>query len=338
MNSSPKVIMITGAAGYIGAMLCHQFSKAPNLEKIIAIDMRTMPAILKDNKKIVWITAKLSDGIWKIPAHINKPEVVIHCAWQKREIYGKDDLQKKLNIDGSRAVFDFVFSNEFVKKLIHFSSALSYGAYPDNNLEKPFAEDDQLREDNLRHLNHKRVIEEDLRSFYEGSGKNTQIVILRPSSITGPRARSLNDKNELSFIPVGSDKWFKQYIHEDDITDIVGMFTFGGKRFGVGYEVFNLSPRDYVAGRDIGRLLNKTIVTIPPLLVRMTLFLVWHIFGGKFSISRGEWSHLSYPVPIDGSKITNKYGFEYSYSSREALEKNEGRYAESESGEIAQSL
>ena len=105
-SDQPKVIMITGAAGYIGGMLCDQFSKSPELEKIIAIDMQPMPALLKDNKKIIWITASLYQNVWKIPAIINKPEVVIHCAWQIKELYDKKELQNKLNIESSKAVFE----------------------------------------------------------------------------------------------------------------------------------------------------------------------------------------------------------------------------------------
>ena len=34
---SPRVIMITGAGGYLGSMLCEQFSKSPDLVNIIAV-------------------------------------------------------------------------------------------------------------------------------------------------------------------------------------------------------------------------------------------------------------------------------------------------------------
>ncbi|MEK7066713.1 MAG: NAD-dependent epimerase/dehydratase family protein, partial [Patescibacteria group bacterium] len=104
---SPKVIMITGAAGYLGAMLCDQFSKSPDLINIVAIDKRPMPEILRHNKKIIWLTANLYQNVWKIPALINKPEVIIHCAWQDEELYGQTDLQKQLNIKSAKNLMEF---------------------------------------------------------------------------------------------------------------------------------------------------------------------------------------------------------------------------------------
>ncbi len=337
-DNSPKVIMITGAAGYVGAMLCHQFSRSPDLEKIIAIDMNPMPALLKDNKKIIWITANLADNIWKIPAKINKPEVVIHCAWQIKELYNEQALQDRLNMESSRAVFDFVFKNDFVKKLIYFSTISSYGAFVENDLGHLFTEDDALSEEESMYGNQKRIIENDLRKLYETSDKTKRVVIFRPSSITGPRGRSMESKkvgllnilkNVLPFIPVGSDKWVRQYVHEDDVTDAVAMFTFGdpsGQKHS-GYETYILSPNDLIFAKDMGMLFNKTVIKIPPILIRFAFFIAWHLSQGKIPTSRGGWRFFCFPIPVDGSKISRECGFEYSYSSREALEKEDGRYA-----------
>lgn len=353
-NNSPKVIMITGAAGYVGAMLCHQFSKSPDLEKIVAIDMKPMPPLLKDNKKIIWITANLAENIWKIPALINKPEVVIHCAWQIKELYSQDELQRRLNIESTRAVFDFCFKNPFVRKIIHFSTISSYGAYAENSLDKPFAEGDELTEDEFLYGLQKKMVEEELEEMYQeysdkfSSGSQERgkpldgawgkhVIVLRPSSITGPRGRGMESKkvgllnilkNVLPFVPVGSDKWCRQYVHEDDITDAVAMFTFGGNKIGRGYEVFILSPNDYVLAKDMGKLFNKSVIKIPPILIRFAFFLAWNLSSGKIPTSYAGWRFFCYPVPVDGSLITRKYGFKYSYTSHEALEKEEGRYGE----------
>ena len=334
-NSSPKVIMITGAAGYVGAMLCHQFSKSPDLQKIIAVDMLPMPELLRDNKKIIWITVNLSENIWKIPAMINKPEVVIHCAWQIKELYGKGDLQRKLNVDSSRAVFEFCFKNAFVKKLIYFSTISAYGAYSENELDKPFTENDELREAESRYGTEKREVEMELRDMYETSNKTKQVFVIRPSSITGPRGRSMDSKkvgllnilkNVLPFIPAGPSKWCRQYVHEDDITDAIAMFTFADVKKCPTYDTYILSPNDLVLAEDMAKLFGKSVVKIPPIFIRLAFFLAWHLSQGKIPTSKGGWRFFCYPIAVDGSKISKEFGFEYSYSSHDALEKEEGRY------------
>ena len=79
----PESILITGAAGYIGAMLADQFSRSPELEKIVAIDMKPCPELLRGNDKIVWITADLAGGAWQREAGRHQPEVFIHRACSK---------------------------------------------------------------------------------------------------------------------------------------------------------------------------------------------------------------------------------------------------------------
>ncbi len=338
IGSSPKSIMITGAAGYVGAMLCHQFSKSSDLEKIIAVDLLPTPAILKDNKKIIWITANLSQNVWRIPALINKPEDVIHCAWQIKELYSKLEKQKKLNIDSSRAVFEFALKKPFVRRLIYFSTISSYGAYFENGLEKFFTEDDELRESESLYGLQKKETEEMLRKMYEESDKTKQIFVLRPSSITGPRGRSIPSKsvgllnilkNVLPFIPAGSSRWCRQYVHEDDVTDTTAMFTFGPRKNGEVYETYILSPNDLVLASDMAKTFKKPVFYLPPIFIRLAFFLAWHLSDGKIPTGKGAWRFFCYPIVVNGSAITKKYSFGYTYSSHEALASDDGRYATS---------
>ena len=53
-----------------------------------------------------------------------KPEIVIHTAWQIREIYGNRPLSYKWNIDGSDEIFDFCLENNFVERLVYFQLLL----------------------------------------------------------------------------------------------------------------------------------------------------------------------------------------------------------------------
>lgn len=94
--SGPSTILITGAAGYVGAMLCDQFSDSPDIKEIIAIDKESIPEFLKNKKKITWIDSELSTGEWQKIAKEKEPEVVIHTAWQIKELYEESELQTNL--------------------------------------------------------------------------------------------------------------------------------------------------------------------------------------------------------------------------------------------------
>lgn len=342
-------IFITGGAGYIGGMLADQFSKRADIEEIILLDKDPMPDLLKGNNKIFWINANTSDGTWQTKVAEKKPEVVIHCAWQIREMCWHRKMQWKWNVDGSFAVFDFAFNTPSVKRLVYFSTASSYGAFPSNTLEHKFTEDEPFREDEYLYGIEKRTVEEALRKKYLDTQSNNkkvpQIFIVRPAAITGPRGRfmfkrfglvaTLNKRLPNSFIykilsafvtiiPV-TPFWCRQYIHEDDVNDIIALLALGDK--ADPYEVFNITPpSDPVLGKEMANIIKRKTFPVTPWMVRIGFFLARTLSLGKISTTKGGWKFYSYPIVMDGTKITKKYGYQYKYMSRDALAKTTGRY------------
>ncbi len=337
MYKGPKKIFITGAAGYIGAMLADQFSKSPDVEEIIALDKEPMPDFLKDNKKIFWITENLFDSFWPRLVSQKRPEVVIHCAWQIRELYGQRDIQKKWNIGGSIKLFEFVFREPYIKRLIHFSTISCYGAFEGNTIDKKFKENDRLLEDEYLYGVEKREVERILERTYLKSERDKEIIVVRPTSVTGPRAKYMVAKkgllhylqHVLPIFPVANENWCRQYIHEDDLTDFVAIMTFSPIDALAKYEVFNLSPNDLVLAKDMANIFNKKIINIKPQLVKTLFSLTWHLFLGSLPTSPGGWKFFCYPIVVDGAKVVRKLVYDYTYTSQEALLAESGRYAKS---------
>ncbi len=344
-------IFITGGAGYVGAMLADQFSKRREVKEIICLDMEPEPALLAENPKITWINANTSDNTWQAVVAAKNPDVVVHTAWQIREMYANQKTQHKWNIDGSQNVFNFAFTTPSVKKLIHFSTVASYGAFPDNTVEHRYVEEEGFRQSEYLYAEEKRIAEENLHQtylkFHKEKGYTPQVFIIRPAAITGPRGRYARirfglqsalsgtlrgQKSALynfisllvSWVPV-TPKWLRQYVHEDDITDIVALFAF--EDLPCSYEAFNAAPPGAaVLGPDMAKAVGKHTLPVYPWMVRAVFAVMWHLSRGKVPTARGSWKGYSYPIAVDGSKITKMYGYQYKYESTDAFVKNTGRY------------
>ncbi len=346
-----QTIFITGGAGYVGGMLCEQLSALPQVTKIIALDKDEMPESLKGNQKIVWITANTADkDDWWDKVAKENPDVVIHTAWQIRELYGRQHIEWRWNVEGSQRIFEFAFSSPSVKRIVYFSTASIYGAYATNTLDHLFTEDEPMREEEYSYGREKKRAEEILHTLYEekkNTGVMTPIVsVVRPAAITGPRGRFMRVRFGLqsalmgnltgnffyrlvtllvSYVPA-TPWWVRQYIHEDDVNDIVTLLAIDEK-VSHQYEIFNITPPgEPVYAQQMAEIAHKKILHVWPWMVRLAFFIFWHISRGKIPNGRGVWRFYSYPIVMSGKKLIDMYGYQYKYSPRDAFAYTHGRY------------
>lgn len=337
-------ILITGAAGYIGGMLIEKFARRADVERIIGIDKEPIPDFIRDEKKLVYVQMNTADD-WEDEIREYNPTIVIHTAWQIREMYGNQKTEWKWNIEGSDKVFNFAFSEKSVERLIHFSTVASYGALPSNTTEHRYTEDESFRKTQYLYAEEKRIAEEHLEELYGKSDKRVSVAIVRPAAITGPRGRfvrirfglqsALSGQLKGSFVyklikplvllvPV-TPKWLRQFIHEDDVAGIIDRLAFGNKVDG--YEVFNICPPvSVVLGEDMAKAVGKHLLPISPWMVRLAFFFTWHLTRGRIPTSPGSWKGYSYPIAVDGSKVTRVLGYTYRYAGLDAFQYTDGDY------------
>ncbi len=125
-------LFITGGSGYIGAMLADQFANRSDVEAILLLDREDFSDLLvghSNKDKITFVQDDLRNNGWQEKVKEFQPDVIVHTAWQIRESYARRDITWQGNIVGSDNVFDLAFSLPSVKRLVHFSTVASYGAF-----------------------------------------------------------------------------------------------------------------------------------------------------------------------------------------------------------------
>jgi len=346
MYMEQKTILIVGV-GYVGEMLCDQLSKREDVKEIIALDKEPQGQWCSTIAKVTYIQHNMADDGWQEIVAAHKPDAVIHTAWQIRAMYGNANEQWRWNVDGSDKVFEFALSQPSVKKFVYFSTASSYSARNDNRFDHLFTEDEGFRDDDYIYAHEKKVTEENLEAMYntlKSDGATLpQVSIVRPAAVTGPRGRYMRIRFGLqsalsgnlkggfinkvittltSFVPA-TKGWVRQFIHEDDVTDIVTQFVFDDVAWE--YNAFNITPvSDAVYAGDMAQAVGKKILPIQPWMARFAFFFFWHTTQGRIPTCPGSWRFYSYPVVMSGEKLAQVYSCKN--TSKDAFQYTDGRY------------
>ncbi len=342
-----RVIFITGAAGYVGEMLCDQFAKRDDVALIIGLDKEPQSDFSKAIPKLTYLEHNLADPGWEEKVAPYAPDIIIHTAWQIRMLYGKSDVTWRWNVDGSQRVYDFALATPSVATLIHFSTASSYAAKIDNTFTHVFTEEEGFRDDPYLYAHEKKAAEDNLKATIAGAaeaGKRVpQVVVVRPAAISGPRGRYMRIRfglqsalsgnlsggimNKLvtlltSWVPA-TEGWVRQFVHEDDVNDVVQYFTFTSAPSA--YEVYNLTPDcEPVYAPDMAAAVGKRILPIQPWMARVAFFFFWHLTRGKIPTAPHSWRFYSYPIIMSGKKLASLYTCQY--TSHDAFRYTTGRY------------
>jgi len=126
------------------------------------------------------------------------------------------------------------------------------------------------------------------------------------------------------FVPV-TPNWVRQFIHEDDVVGLIELLALTSAKNE--YEVFNICPPgDVVLGKDMAEAVGKKTILIQPWMARLPFAFLWHATRGKIPTAKGSWKGYSYPIAVDGSKLTREYGYVYQYPSLDAFRYTDGEY------------
>jgi len=322
-------ILVTGAGGYIGGMLVEKLLKTYPDVFIIGIDLLPEPEKWKDEKRVFWIKGDLAKNFWQEKVlSLGKLDVLVHCAFRIRTPFGKVKAYEKNNLLASKNVFEFAFQNN-IPHLVYLSTVSSYGARKEN-IGRLIKEEEPFLETKNPYGYQKKLVEEELKNLFEKYQPSTKVTVLRLNSVTGPKGQSLSSKfglitflkKLLPFVLELNTHWARQFVHEDDVLEIIFL---SFNRDGENFAVYNVAPSQFLEVGEIAKILNKKTIHLPIWFVKLGLFLLWPISFGKL-IPPQAVDGLVYPINVDGSKVEKELGFHYRYSAKDAFLGQVGNY------------
>jgi UDP-glucose 4-epimerase len=301
------VVAITGASSGLGRCLLQQVQCDPEVTRILVIDEAPPPEGLQGDR--VAFVRRGPVESWNDVFVQHAVDTAIHFALGEPL---RDRAREELvNVGGARRFLDAAHASN-AQTVCVVTSAAGYGAKPDN--ADYLFEGAPLRADARFPHAADAVRIEGL--CYEHAAKHPDacLTIARCSPVIGPAMGGfwlrLFERRRY-WAPIGHEPVL-QLVHEDDATRAIWRLV---KRRAIG--VFNIAGDGYVTVSQAARLLDRRLIRVPLLLLRLLAWLAWRL--GRSEVAPGFIDYLVHPWLVNPTKIKAEAMFVFRYDSARAL-------------------
>jgi UDP-glucose 4-epimerase len=303
-----KVIAITGAAGYIGQTLIAQLLTQSWVERIIALDLEQVSSgdlvisYAMDMRESTHLRAILAEHA---VTHL------VHAAFVISPSPGMSDSQMyTTNVEGSKQVIDQALGYG-VEQLLFISSVAIYGYHPGQ--AHPLDENADLRPTML-YGRHKAAVEIYLRGQ---NAPKTNVAVVRPSAVVGPRGRSRSHLRALTaqpmFVLANGGKALTQALHEQDMASLLVA--------AIQHDIsgtFNAAPSDNLSWAEIARLSKLPLLSLPRAALNFATRFN-RIVPALKGFTREVVDLFSETLVVDNTAVRQQTGWIPRYTTRDAF-------------------
>lgn len=285
-------VLITGVGGYIGSQLVQQLAQQCYVS---GIDIRENDSLSCVHKVMDIRDPTLADLL--------KQERISHVVHLAAVLEDSGDRQRDYDIDvnGTRNVLDACLAAG-VSHLTVSSSGAAYGYHADNPAW--LDEQDALRGNpEFAYSDHKRLVEEMLADYRQHHPQLQQLV-LRPGTVLGANTKNLITdlfSREKILAIRGSASPFV-FIWDQDVINIIRQ---GVMESGAG--IYNLAGDGALPIRHIADLLGKSVLNLPPRLLRLALQLGKALGVGRYGPQQMDF--LRYRPVLSNRRLKEEFGY-----------------------------
>ena len=315
-------VAVTGPTGEIGISAVTALEREPTVDTIIGMARRPF-----DPSACGWVKTTYQQGDIlereAVDALVARADVLIHLAFI---IMGSREESARINLQGTRNVFEATVAAERPRRLVYTSSVAAYGYHSDNPV--PLTEDVPVRGSAEHYYSEQKAACEALLAEVT-KDSSLEVFTLRPCIVAGPGATALADAmpwNQLPgpvravskvapiLKPVVPDPGFPmQLVHHDDVAEAIALAATAPAPPGA----YNIAGDGVVTVSQVAKALGGRPVRVPAVAASAASAAISRV---PFVPSMLEWLHSARTsVVMDTTKARTQLGWRPVYSSSETL-------------------
>ena len=300
-----RAVAVTGASGYLGALLVRRLLAEPGVERVAGVDVR--PAAIRDERYAHY----QQDIRAPLDAAFAGADAVAHLAFLMRQPRDRAE-GRRVNVGGAENAAR-ACAAAGVRRAVLTSSATVYGAWPDN--PPMLTEDAPLRPPpGFAYAEDKADAEGAFRAL-AGERSDVCVSILRACVVMGPNADNFITAalNKPVLIAVRGADPPMQFVHEDDLVGLLVRFLTEDHS-----GAYNVAGPGSVRWREAAALAGKRIISMPAPLASGLTELAWRTRLQSDAPAAGL-AFIRWPWTVSAERVAAETGHRFAYTSRDAL-------------------
>jgi UDP-glucose 4-epimerase len=315
-------VAVTGPTGEIGISAVEALERHPEVERIIGMARRPFDPAAHGWTRTEYQRGDITDR-GAVDAFVADADVVVHLAFI---IMGSRQESARVNLEGTRNVFEATVAAERPRRLVYTSSVAAYGYHADNPM--PITEDVPTRGSPEHYYSQQKAACES--ALVEITADSSlEVFVLRPCIVAGPKAPALADAMPWNQLP-GPVKRITQalpllkppfpdsgtplqLVHHDDVAAAIALAATTSAPPGA----YNIAADGVMSMSDVADALGARPVRVPKVAMSAASEIVARL---PFVPSALEWLHVGRTsVVMDTSKAKTELGWTPKYTAAETL-------------------